>query len=83
MGIDKDRDDYDWSDATKDLALLTPLTLPEAGQFIWHLRKTQLHPYDAFPFLVTLSSSPSLKVKGESLAALIRLADLDTKSRIS
>jgi len=84
MGIDKGRDDYDWSDVSKDLALLTPLTLSEAMQFIQPLERTLLHPYDAVPMLVTLlKSSSSPKMKGQSMATLIRLTDLDTKSRIS
>lgn len=62
---------YTWSEATRDLALGTPLTLREAGDVTWELRDTSLAPYDALPLLVRLFSETTAASRGAALAGLL------------
>ena len=63
---------YTWNDAARDLALMSPLDLHQAGDLIWPLRGTALDPEVALPHLVRLVASPADPVAiGHAIAALI------------
>lgn len=50
-------EDYTWSHATKDLALMTPLTLRQALEWTEWARELRVQPYDALPPLLKLVQS--------------------------
>lgn len=68
----KERDEYDWSDAAKDIALLTNLTIGEATAVTAELRDL-LHPYDSVLSLVALFESVSPVRAARALAQLLRI----------
>lgn len=43
---------YTWKQATMDLAYSTRLTLMESSWIVEEFRRTDVHPYDAFPIMV-------------------------------
>lgn len=65
------RDQYDWTNATKDIALLTSLTLSEASKLTYQLGYTNLVPYDAVPRLVDLIDAKTGEGIGEALRVLL------------
>lgn len=67
----KSRDEYTWSDACRDLALATRLTLEEAVTVRLALESTGAHPYDAVPQLIALFGDGDVDAKARGLGALL------------
>lgn len=65
------REDYDWTHATKDIALLTHLTLHEASKLTFGLGVTDLVPYDAVPRVVELVNAEGGQAIGDALRVLL------------
>lgn len=66
-----EHDAYDWTNATKDIALLTRLTLNDASRLTYQLGFTDLVPYDAAPRLVDLINATTGEQIGEALRVLL------------
>lgn len=67
------REDYTWAEATKDLALLTPLTLQEAGVVCREVESAGLNPHDALPYLKMLFREQDVARKALALNYLLTL----------
>jgi hypothetical protein len=50
---------YTWEKATTDLTYMTRLTLMESGRVIEEFRRSNVHPYDALPWIVKIYSDKS------------------------
>jgi hypothetical protein len=66
----KERDKYNWSDAAKDIALMTDLTLAEASSAVEEVRDL-LHPHDSLVSLVALFEAKSPTRQARALARLL------------
>lgn len=66
-----ERGEYDWTSATKDIALMTRLTLREASALTSELGVTDLVPYDVVMRLVDLVNATAGGRIGEALRVLL------------
>lgn len=77
MSRSKEREEYTWSDAARDLALVTRLDLIAAVTITEPFKeKTTVHPYDALPLLRWLVSSDPAEEPARFASNLKRLMDL-------
>lgn len=67
--INVERDAYDWTSATKDLALVTRLTLTEASALTHQLAFTDLVPYDTVMRIADLINATT----GEGIGRALRI----------
>jgi hypothetical protein len=65
----KARAHYTWKQATTDLAYMTRLTLMESGRAIDQFRRSNVHPYDALPWMVKIFNAG---VDPDEISALAR-----------
>jgi hypothetical protein len=68
---DVSRESYTWTEATRDIALLTRLTLTEASKLTFQLSSTTLIPYDAAPRIIALIKAESGEAIGDALRVLL------------
>lgn len=72
--MSKDRGEYTWADAERDLALMTHLNLDGAVALVWPI-KDMIHPYDAVPPLVELVQSFKKQAHSRVGASLLKLME--------
>lgn len=72
--MSKDRDSYTWSDASSDLAYLTPLTLMQAHRVSEAMAAWGLNPYDSLHALKFIYSGEGPHKITEGLTYILDLA---------
>lgn len=66
---------YTWSDAARDLALTSTLTMREAGEIRRNIDGTSVHPYDALmPLARLFTAGASIGEQADALGLLLSLA---------
>lgn len=62
---------YTWTEATRDIAFSTRLTLHDASKLTYRLAPTGLDPYAAVPRIIDLIKAESGEAIGDALRVLL------------